>query len=412
MIICGLCKKEKPVLDSHIVPKFVFKWLKETGSEYMRNPSKPNIRLQDGIKEKLLCFECEQKISLLEKWFSENIFRNYLAGTHFLFAHGEELGKFVISILWRIAIVSKDNLVESEVSLQQHLAAASEEWRKYLDEGVKPAIYNEFHLLLLPDGWGGLQPNKYVTRYFNRDIDGHIIDLDGECWVYLKFARFMFFARIAGDKPTFRNTKVVLDHGSTLLGQQIIRPELTDYLVWRAEAIYKHVHGAISEKQHKVIQEYFYRNFEKIQKLDLGKRLKDDSTAEIHQFAHDLSFKYVCDCCGKQMGEPEGYILRTFEILLSAHFFRYYFERNGLTTSKEDLEIRQHHFFQLAEQDSPWMICDECIPMFDVNLDEVKKYAVDWIRSKGEYLPPKSVDFREHLSEKQKEEICRIIVTV
>lgn len=412
MTICALCQNEKPILESHIIPKFVFKWLKETGSIFLRNPSKPNVRLQDGIKERLLCFECEQKLSLSEKWFAENIFNNFLAGTHLVFAHGEELGKFVVSVLWRIGLISKDNLSESSVSLQGRLAAAIEEWRKYLDKSIKPIIYNEFHLLLLPDGWGGFQPNKYVSRYFNRDTDGHIIEMGEECWVYVKFARFMLFGRVAGAKPTFRNTRIVLDYGSTLMGQYIELPDLTEYLVERAEAVYKYAHGTMSEKQHNVILEYFQKNFERIQTLDLGKRLNEDRTAAIHQFAHDTRFKYVCDCCGKSLSEPDGFILRTFEILLSARFFKYYFDRIGLTTTKEDLDSRMQLFIQFAGQDSPWMICEECISMFDVNLEEVKEFAKKWIQSRGEYLPPKFDNFREHLSQTQMKDIALIIVTV
>lgn len=410
MTTCGLCRQERPLLESHLIPKFVFKWLKETGSAYMRNPSNPNVRLQDGIKERLLCLECEQKISLTEKWFAENIFYNFLAGTNFVFPYNEELGKFVVSILWRIAVVSEHSF--SSAVLQQHLATASEEWRKYLDEKIHPTTYNEFHFLLLPDGWGGYQPHKYVSRYFNRDVDGHIIELEGECWVYVKFARFMFFGRIAGEIPSFRNTEVHLGHGSTLLGQYIDRSEITEYLLRRSEAIYKYARSAISKNQQNVIHDYLRRNIDRIQAIDLGKRLKEDSTAEIRNYEHDSSFRYVCDCCGKPMVEPEGYILRTFEILLSDKFFKYYFERNGLTTSKEHLEFRQHHFIHLAEQTTPWMICDECIPMFDVNLKDAKRFAEEWINSKGAFIVPKSDNFRNHLTDEQLQVIVYNVVTV
>lgn len=378
----------------------------------MRNPTNPNVRLQDGIKEKLLCFKCEQKFSQPEKWFVENIFHPFLAETNFIFPYNEEFGRFVVSLLWRMALVSKDNLDESPAVLQQHLAEATEEWRIYLDKGIKPSVYNQFHFILLPDGWGGVQPHKYVTRYFNRDVDGHIIEQDGECWVYLKFARFMFFGRIAGDIPSFRNTEVHLGHGSTLLGQYIVRPEITDYLIWRSEAIYEHAKKVISPKQNDVIEEYFKSNLERIQGIDLGKRLMEDSTAEIKNYGYDTSFRYVCDCCGSPIVEPQGYLLRTFEIILSKKFFKYYFERNGLGISKEDLELRQHHFMHLAEQSSPWMICDVCIPMFDVNLKKAKAFTEEWIKSKGEFIPPKSENFRDHLTSEQIKVIAYNLVTV
>lgn len=378
----------------------------------MRNPTKPNVRLQDGVKERLLCFECEQKFSQPEKWFAENIFHPFMAGTKYVFAYDEEFGKFVVSLLWRIAVISKDNLKESPEILQQHLMAATEEWRTYLDKGIKPPVYNEFHFLLLPDGWGGEQPHKYVTRYFNRDVDAHIIEQEGECWVYVKFARFMFFGRIAGELPSFRNTEVQLGYGSTYLGQHIARQEITEYLLWRSEAIYKHAHGAISSNQHNVIHEYFKNNIDRIQAADLGKRLQEDSTAEIRSYGFDSSFRYVCDCCTKSMTEPEGYLLRTFEILLSEKYFKRYFELNGLSTTKEDLEVRQLHFMHLAGYTSPWIICEDCIPLFDVDLKETKTFAEEWIKSKGTFIPPKSDNFRNHLTKEQLEKIVYTIVTV
>jgi hypothetical protein len=378
----------------------------------MRNPTKPNLRLQDGVKEKLLCFECEQKFGQSEKWFAENIFHPFLAGEKYVFAYDEQFGRFVVSVLWRIALVSKDHLHESPAGLRQHLTAASEEWRLYLNKGTKPSSYHQFHFLLLPDGWGGVQPHEYVARYFNRDVDGHIIEQGGECWVYVKFARFMFFGRIAGDIPSFRNTEVQLGYGSTLLGQYIARQEVVEYLLWRSEAIYKHAQDAMSVNQHNVILDYFQKNYNRIQAMDLGKRLEEDSKAEIKSYVFDSSFRYVCDCCGKAMVEPEGYLLRTFEILLSKKFLQYYFNRNGLTTTKEDLELRQDHVSQLASYPSPWMICDDCITMFDLDLEEVKSFAVEWIKSKGEFIPPKSDNFRDHLTSEQIDTIAYTIVTV
>jgi hypothetical protein len=138
----------------------------------------------------------------------------------------------------------------------------------------------------------------------------------------------------------------------------------------------------------------------------------EDRTAKIRNYVYDSSFRYVCDCCGAPLVEPEGYILRTFEILLSGKFFKYHFERIGLTTSEEHLELRRTQFINIAEQTSPWIICDECIPMFDVNLKEAKQFTGEWIKSKGEVVIPKSDTFRKYLTSKQMESIAYNVVTV
>ena len=59
MEICKLCHSQKTLRKSHIVPKFVSHYLKETSlTGYLRMSSNINKRVQDGIKIKLLCDEC------------------------------------------------------------------------------------------------------------------------------------------------------------------------------------------------------------------------------------------------------------------------------------------------------------------------------------------------------------------
>ena len=52
---CALCLKEKTLCDSHIIPSFVYKWLKDTSATgYLRNGNSPNLRQQDGLKIKII----------------------------------------------------------------------------------------------------------------------------------------------------------------------------------------------------------------------------------------------------------------------------------------------------------------------------------------------------------------------
>jgi hypothetical protein len=36
MPLCHLCEQDARLRDSHILPKFVFKWRKQTGSGYLK----------------------------------------------------------------------------------------------------------------------------------------------------------------------------------------------------------------------------------------------------------------------------------------------------------------------------------------------------------------------------------------
>jgi len=103
MGICALCGKEKELCESHSIPKFVFDWIKKTSATgYLRQAININKRLQDGTKEKFLCFECETKFSRYEKYFADEFFYPYLNKTKTSFNYNENLQKFIMSISWRL----------------------------------------------------------------------------------------------------------------------------------------------------------------------------------------------------------------------------------------------------------------------------------------------------------------------
>jgi hypothetical protein len=72
--ICALCKQERQLQNSHIVPSFFGAYLKKTSATgYLRSGENPNLRLQDLPKEKMLCGGCEGRLAVWEKDFKENV---------------------------------------------------------------------------------------------------------------------------------------------------------------------------------------------------------------------------------------------------------------------------------------------------------------------------------------------------
>ncbi len=48
---CRLCGKNADLQESHIIPSFVYRWLKDSsGTGYLRFGPEPNKRVQDGYK--------------------------------------------------------------------------------------------------------------------------------------------------------------------------------------------------------------------------------------------------------------------------------------------------------------------------------------------------------------------------
>ena len=73
--VCELCGKQADLLQSHVIPAFVFKWLKQAG--HIRYAETPNRRSQDGPKRDWLCRECEDLFNSFETPFAGQIFHPY-----------------------------------------------------------------------------------------------------------------------------------------------------------------------------------------------------------------------------------------------------------------------------------------------------------------------------------------------
>lgn len=102
---CALCGLEKPLMKSHIIPRFVTDYLKKTSFKNMkfRNPmANPNHALQDGDKTPLLCHDCEELFSKYEKHFKEGIFDIFhLKGFNIPIQYTSKDYYFIASLLWR-----------------------------------------------------------------------------------------------------------------------------------------------------------------------------------------------------------------------------------------------------------------------------------------------------------------------
>lgn len=103
MTACALCKSDKPLVKSHVIPQFVFDRIKKNSpTGFLRGVFlKPNKREQDGDKLKMLCIDCEQRFSKAEKVFAEKVFEPYHESGTTSFTYGPWLSYFISSVNWR-----------------------------------------------------------------------------------------------------------------------------------------------------------------------------------------------------------------------------------------------------------------------------------------------------------------------
>src|SRR5258705_13464346 len=99
---CRMCSKTAVLEQGHVVPSFVFQWLKKTSAvPYMRTGKSPNLRVQDGWKQRWFCRACEGQIGRCEKAFAEELFSLVVAEKPAPYPHGPSLSRFVASVAWR-----------------------------------------------------------------------------------------------------------------------------------------------------------------------------------------------------------------------------------------------------------------------------------------------------------------------
>jgi hypothetical protein len=110
---CGLCHSEKELRNSHIIPEFFYKPLYDSKHRFnviALTESEKNRYEQKGLREKLLCDDCEQQIGQYE----DHVRRIFYGGTGIYIKNGnpivisgidyQKFKLFQLSLLYRAAI--------------------------------------------------------------------------------------------------------------------------------------------------------------------------------------------------------------------------------------------------------------------------------------------------------------------
>lgn len=141
VVTCRLCQQDKPLQNSHVVPEFFYKpsYDEKKHRIYARISGKLAHMppLQKGLREPLLCWDCEQKLSPYEKYNREILYggieitgsrkrnRIDLTGLNY-----KRVRVFYLSLLWRMSIAG--HRFWKEVDLGRH------------EEKVREMVLHEF----------------------------------------------------------------------------------------------------------------------------------------------------------------------------------------------------------------------------------------------------------------------------
>ena len=244
---CALCLKEKELLDSHIIPAFAFKWIKNTSATgFLRTAITPNLRQQDGLKSKLLCKRCEGLLNDYETLFTKNIFYPYVetelddsgiaTGRIKYFGYDDWLLRFIISLHWRF-LVTKDYSSGSDLAkFGKVLDDIKEYWRQFLLKEKNHTGKCESYIIFfqnLASGEGYFPPNMNdkINYYLLRSTDGGPVISEGKnkLGVFSKIGPIAFLTTIKPDKLKNTTDSQVHMRGKVKTAQHLYNPILNRF---------------------------------------------------------------------------------------------------------------------------------------------------------------------------------------
>ena len=275
---CALCERRARLLDSHILPAFVFRWVRDTGATpYFRASNAPNRRVQDGLKMRLLCRDCEGLISTYEDAFARNVFYPFLRDSSISVPYEEWLKKFCVSVSWRILVAAmKRATTAPHPNLREHeeqIHLALDVWREFL-LGRKATIGRfEQHLLPLAEvAQAGSHWPSRLNRFFLRDISLDVPMGDRNALAYAKLPGFAIFGWIAAPGNVWVGSKV---HSCGIIKPQSynLPVYVADYLSEQASVAWA---NQISTRQQKKTDDDVRKNLNQWMQSATASALKAD----------------------------------------------------------------------------------------------------------------------------------------
>lgn len=293
--ICRLCEKQATLRLSHIIPAFVFRWLRETsGTGHIRFAHDPNVRVQDGIKRYWLCDSCEGRLNSSETDFANKLFYPYLNNSGSRIRYSEWLMHLCTSLSWRVLkfYLEDDRLGDWDAQTLVRLSEADVAWRRVLMGAEPHAGRFEQHILPLDRisaTSGRLVPN--INRYLMRAVHMDICRGSESIFTYTKLGRFIVLGFVHEPRrEQWRGTKVNANQGWIEAKQYVLPKAFGDYLNEKAQSMNKRLAG-MSDRQHTKVEETFRKNIDRYVESDAFQAMN----ADVEMFGNEAFSKRGVD---------------------------------------------------------------------------------------------------------------------
>lgn len=193
--ICKLCQASNDLRASHILPRFVGKYLKETSATGFLTAIDGNdrpSRSQDLYKRKLLCDKCESIMNEAETFFANTLFYPFKQNKLKNISIDDRFGKFAVSVSLRVLWVMQ--LVEHPLTerWEDKLGELEDEWRNYLLRTPNFIMgENSHHILLCNEDLLAVGLKNHPNLVYN-------IMRSSAYYIFEKFEKAYIFANLAG----------------------------------------------------------------------------------------------------------------------------------------------------------------------------------------------------------------------
>lgn len=189
--LCALCLQPRELRKSHVIPEFVYESLYDEKHRFhvlSIIPDKSNSLEQKGIREPLLCDECEQKFSIWERYASlvlkGGVELSSRREGNIIFIGDLDYKKFrlfQLSVLWRAGISSLQFF--ENVNLGCHKETLR---RLLLDED--PGVFNRYGCLMFGLKVESAAFTQLIMQPGRLKLQGHTayrFVFGGFMWVFL-----------------------------------------------------------------------------------------------------------------------------------------------------------------------------------------------------------------------------------
>ncbi len=219
MSFCRLCHQDRPLRDSHIIPRFVSKWLLESSpTRGLRDLATPNRRRQDTPTVPFLCSDCEEVFSRWESIFAARLFLPLHRNEGNSFTYDLWGLKFASSIVWRVLTESLEH-GPGRLTLEQSRSAsvAEQTWRAFILGTVRHPGRFEVHAIPLDTVSGnvGSDVSPFLNRYLLRSADAEVVAGAKNVLVYSKLCRILLVGHVVVEGQTrWRASKLSVAQGT------------------------------------------------------------------------------------------------------------------------------------------------------------------------------------------------------